>query len=145
LFYHKKHENKVLTVAGWDINTITNNKINYINKKLPRGVEYKECGYIDILGGCCGFLITKNLCPFNNKEIFNLYPTDDKYYVDDIWLSGFITLNNTDIYLIPNYIKSDEIRHINDAINPLCDNQRTNKNIFCIQYFINNYNIWNNL
>lgn len=145
LFYHRQHEDKVLTVAGWDIDVITNKKINYLNKKLPRGIDFKECGFTNILGGCCGFLITKKLCPFNNKEIFNLYPTDDKYYVDDIWISGFITLNNIDIYMIPNFIKNDEIRHINDYINPLCDNQRTNKNIFCIQYFINKYNIWNNL
>ena len=143
LNYHKININKVLTIAGWDIEVISNNYIKTTNKKLPRGIEFKSDGYVDILGGCCGFLITKKLCPFNHKEFFELNPKDDKYYVDDVLISGFLTLNNTDIYIIPNAIFGDEERSINDSINPLYDNTRTQKNITCIQYFKNKYNIWN--
>ena len=135
--------NKVLTIAGWDIERLTNNYIKTYNKKQPRGVEYNNEGYTDILGGCCGFLITKKICPFDYKEIFELNPNDEKYYVDDVFISGFLTLNNTDIYLIPNTIRRDEQRSINDGINRLEDHTRLQKNIKCIQYFKNKYNIWN--
>jgi len=142
LTYRELYPDKVLTVAGWDINLLTKNILNYSGKKLPRGIEYNEFGYIDILGGCCGFSITKKICPFNNDDIFNLLPTDDKYYVDDIWFSGFFTINNIDICLMPNYIKYDETRSINTIISSLYNSTRNNKNVLCIQYFMEKYNIW---
>lgn len=142
LYYHKKNKNKVLTIAGWEIETVTKNHIKTKKRKKPRGKEFKNEGYIDILGGCCGFLITKGLCPFNNKEIFNINHKDVKYYVDDILISGFLTVNNTDIYIIPNKITKEEFRTNNDTINELCDNTRKQKNIKCIEYFKNNYKIW---
>jgi hypothetical protein len=140
--YHKLYADKALTVAGWDIETITNNKYKINNKKQPRGIEYKKCGYSDSIGGCCGFLLNKKMIPFKYKELFNLTPKDAYYYVDDIWISGFLTLNNIDIYLIPNAIFGDEKRHINNSITPLADNTRTSKNIKCVEYFRNTYNIW---
>lgn len=142
LYYHNIYLDKALTIAGWDIETISNNKYIINNKKQPRGIEYIKCGYSDLLGGCCGFLITKKMCPFGYNEIFNLDSTNYCYYVDDIWISGFLTLNNIDIYLIPNSIGGDEMRQINDTITPLADNTRTTKNIKCIEYFRNKYNIW---
>jgi len=142
LFFHEKHRDKVLTVAGWEIKLLTRNKYENSNKKQPRGIEFHKDGYCDILGGCCGFLISKKNCPFINKEIFHLQKEDSNYYVDDIWLSGFITLNNTDIYLVPNSINSDERRHENDRINALADENRYEKNVKCIEFFRDNYNIW---
>lgn len=143
LTYYKRYTDKVLTIAGWDIESLTNNYIKTYNKKQPRGIEYVKEGYINILGGCCGFLISKKNCPFNHKEIFELDNNDEKYYVDDVFISGFLTLNNTDIYIIPNTIHRDENRSINDKIYSLTDNTRMQKNIKCIQYFKNKYNIWN--
>ena len=145
LKFSKNNITKVLTVAGWDIETLTNNKYKTNNKKQPRGIEYSKAGYIDILGGCCGFLLTKKNCPFNYKEIFEINSNDEKYYVDDVFISGFLTLNNIDIYIIPNAIFNDESRHINNNIYPLLTNpsDRLKKNTKCIEYFINKYNIWN--
>tara|TARA_Y100001980_G_C14548606_1_gene329942 strand:- start:373 stop:1137 length:765 start_codon:yes stop_codon:yes gene_type:complete len=145
LKFSKKNITKVLTVAGWDIETLTKNKYKINNKKQPRGIEFAREGYIDILGGCCGFLITKRNCPFNYKEIFETNSNDEKYYVDDVFISGFLTLNNIDIYLIPNAKYNDESRNNNNNIhalsaNPACQLKR---NIKCIEYFINKYNIWN--
>jgi len=142
LEFQQSHPDKVLTVAGWDIETITGGKYKITNKKQPRGVEYKKDGYIDFLGGCCGFLINKRNCPFSHKEIFSLDKNDPKYYVDDIWISGFLTLSNTSIYLIPNAINKDELRQINNSICALADGTRLNKNIACIDFFRNNYDLW---
>jgi hypothetical protein len=142
LDYHKLYPDKALTVAGWDIGTISRDKYVLNNTKQPRGIEYVSCGYINLLGGCCGFLLNKKMCPFNFKELFDLDPKDSKYYVDDIWISGFITLNNIDIYLILNSILMSESSHINDSISCLCDNTRTEKDIKCIEYFRDKYNIW---
>lgn len=144
LHYHNLYNDKVLTVAGWDIETLSNNLYKTNTKKQPRGVEYKSCGYIDVLGGCCGFLLTRKMCPFNNNDLFSLTPLVDFYYVDDVWISGFLKLNNIDIYLIPNSINRDEQRHINDSISPLCDTTRTQKNINCIKYFREMYKIFYN-
>ena len=140
LNYHKIYSDKVLTTAGWDVETLSKYEIQ--NKKQPRGIEYKKCGYSDFLGGCCGFLLSKKMCPFNYNELFDLNPSDDCYYVDDIWLSGFLKLHNIDIYMIPNSIFMDELRHNNDNITPLYDNNRSTKNIKCIEYFRNKYNIF---
>lgn len=143
LDYHSKYKNEVLTVAGWEIEMLTNNLIKTHNKKKPRGIEFKQDGYIDILGGCCGFLMTKKMCPFHYKEIFEVNPNDEIYYVDDILISGFLKLNNVDIRLIPNCIFRDEKRSINDSINPLYDGKRQQKNINSIQYLKDKFHIWN--
>lgn len=142
LTYHKLHMDKVLTVSGWDVETLSDKKYIINDKKQPRGVEFTTEGYIDFVGGCCGYLIPKQKCPFNSKDIFELYPNDDKYYVDDIWISGFLTLNNTEIYLIPNAIYGDELRNQNNNISPLADHTRAIKNLKCIEYFRENYQIW---
>jgi hypothetical protein len=143
LSYHNEYPNKILTGTGWDISEISNNEIFHENVKNPRGRWLHEDGYVNILGGCCGFLLMKCQCPFNYKEIFQLTPQDLKYYVDDVWLSGFLTLNNEDIYMIKNYTLQDEPRNPNDSISALCDANRTHKNIACIKFFIEKYNIWN--
>jgi hypothetical protein len=144
MYYHSVYPEKVLTVAGWDIEFLSNKKYTINNKKMPRGVEFRQCGYTDVLGGCCGFLLTKSMCPFNyHSEIFNLHPSQPYYYVDDVWISGFLTLSNIDIYIVPNAIFMDEMRNINDRICPLYDNTRSYKNTKCIEYFKEKYNIWN--
>jgi len=142
LYFHKIIPLKALTVAGWETETITNNKVAFQNKKSPRGVEFHKPGYIDVLGGCCGFLLTKSMCPFNHDEIFALLPDDAKYYVDDVWFSGFLTVNGTDIYLVPNVTRIDEPRNINNSISGLFDYSRNDKNAFCANYFRDKYNIW---
>jgi hypothetical protein len=140
LNYHKIYPDKTLTVSGWDVETLSQYKTE--NKKQPRGVEFKKCGYSDFLGGCCGFLLNKKMCPFRYDEIFDLNPTEDYYYVDDIWISGFLTLHNTEIYIVPNSIFGDEKRSDNDSISPLYDKTRSTKNMKCIEYFRNKYNIF---
>ena len=140
--YRKEFPDNVLTVAGWEINALTKNKLKYSSSKVPRGIEFRKSGFIDILGGCCGFSLTKKQCPFNRQEIFDLNPADISYYVDDIWFSGFITLNNCDIMLVPNSIQRDEQRNINNNISELASPDRMNQNAKSIQYFIDNYKIW---
>lgn len=79
-----------------------------------------------------------------DKNIFKVDNTNSKYYVDDIWFSGFLTKNNTMIYMING---QDALRHLNDQIDSLTDNQiykRNKSNCECIQYFINTYGIWQN-
>lgn len=143
LNYHKIYSDKALTIAGWDIEKMTNDKYKINNKKQPRGIEFNRCGYVDILGGCCSFLLTKRMCPFNHKTLFDLHPTNDIYYVDDVWFSGYLTVNNIDIYIVPNTIFGDEMRQVNDSITPLYNDTRNEKNIKCIEYFRETYNIWN--
>ena len=141
LHYHKEHPNTVLCGSGCDINRLTNNIVTHnTNKKLPRGNFLIESGYVDILEGCCGFLLNKKLCPFNHNEIFSLNPKDVKYYVDDVWFSGFLTVNNIAIYMIKN--EKDETRSINNDIYQLCDRLRLGKNVECVKYFTEKYNIW---
>ena len=56
----------------------------------------------------------------------------------------FKGVNNIELYLIPNAISGDEKRQTNDRITPLYDNMRTEKNVKCIEYFRDKYNIWKN-
>ena len=136
---NKKINDCALTVAGWEISGITKNTYNYKHILLPRGIEFTREGYIDILGGCCGFAMLKKNCPFNDLKIFKLEPDDPKYYVDDVWISGFLGINNIPIYIIPN---NDAVRSSNDYIFPLYDNTRAEKNIACVKYFRDTYTIW---
>jgi len=133
-------------VAGWEITALTKNKIVYNPpaSASPRGVEFKKSGYIDILGGCCGYLLTKARSPFHDEEIFKLNPKDTNYYVDDIWFSGFFTHHKIPIRQIPNFTERDETRNANNCISELASNNRINQNIECIQYFIDTYAIWKN-
>ena len=83
LTYHAKHTNKVLTVAGWDIELLTINKYTINDKKQPRGIEFKTDGYKDFLGGCCGFLINENGRIKSKKDVYKLLVSNnckiDKY------------------------------------------------------------------
>ena len=142
IYYHKLYPDKALTVAGWEIEDLAKKKFIINNKKQPRGIEFLTCGYIDFIGGCCGFVLNKKMCPFQYEELFDLHPDDNNYWVDDIWISGFLTLSNIDIYIIPNAIFNDEIRSINNQISPLYNDERREKNIKCIEYFRDKYNIW---
>jgi len=142
--HHRRFPNKVLTTVGWSIEIISENKYTHSNKKQPIGIEFKTYGYTDLLAGCCGFLLNKHLVfsLFHCKPVFDLHPSTDYYYVDDIWLSGFLTVCKIDIYIILNSTGRDEPRNINDSIMSLCNVTRHTKNINCIQYFRENYNIW---
>jgi len=140
--YNTIYPDKAMTIAGWEIEVVTDGKVSYPKRKLPRGREFHSCGHIDVLGGCCAFALTKRMCPFNNDEIFKLTKEDPKYYVDDIWLSGFLTLNGTDIYIVPNSTRSDEPRNVNNNINPLCNSNRNKINTICAEYFRVKYNLW---
>jgi hypothetical protein len=142
LYYHTANPSKVLTVAGWGIEDVTDNAVSYQHKNYPRGEGFNTPGYVDVLGGCCGFLLTISMCPFNHDEIYTLTKEDAKYYVDDIWFSGFLTLNGTDIYLVPSATKIDEPRNINNGISGLADSSRIHKNTACANYFRDKYNIW---
>lgn len=142
LNYHNKHKDKALTVSGWDVELLTKNKVKYSNKKQPRGIEFKTSGYIDILGGCNGFLLTKKIVPFNNKNIFKIKSDNPIYYVDDVFISAFLTMNKVDIYSIPNTFGEDAERGPNNTISELWSPERDEKNTKAIKYFRNNYNIW---
>jgi hypothetical protein len=115
---------------------------NRFPKKMPRGIKYEKEGYVDILGACCGFLVTKKQCDtiFEDEAFFN--PFDSHFFVDDVWISGFLTLHNISIYTIPNFTGVEEVRNKNDKISPLYDATRIQKNRDCILYFRNKYDIW---
>ena len=143
LNYHKQYPGAALTVAGWTVDAIINMTWQtYFASKHPRGVDFNTFAQVDILTGCCGVLLTKSICPFNRPEIFEMNPADPKYYFDDIWVSGFLKLNDVVIYIIPNEITSDEQRNENDCIYPFDYERSINKNVMCIEYFRETYGIW---
>lgn len=144
LNYHRKYPDFALTVAAWEVESFVTEG-ERADKKIPRGVPYKEEGYTDILGGCCGFLITKNQCDtlFSKPEFFDmLNPADSKFYVDDVWISGFLTLHNIVIFMIPSTTGVEEERNHNSIISALFDTTRKQKNRDCILFFRNRYDVW---
>jgi glycosyltransferase involved in cell wall biosynthesis len=125
---HKANPRKVYSQARWDISDITNN-------------AYSGGG---VLGGCCGFIIQRRDCPFHFPELFNgLDPKDAKYYVDDVWLSGWITLNGIEILGMPR--KPDAFRTANDRIcelNERKDFPRLKSNTECAAWFYTVLNLY---
>jgi len=136
-----KYPDYAITIAGWEIEKMSS--CSYDKKNLPRGIEYHSDGFIDILGGCCGFavkykFITKNI------DILDINPNDYAFYVDDVWISGHLTNNNVKIWMISN--KGDASRNINNSIDALANiggkYNRNDCNQETIKYFIKKYNIW---
>lgn len=130
---YNKCPDGVYTGIGWTSDGLSMNK--YIRNSIP------PC--IDILAGCCGFLIPRRLCPFNDPDFFITDPADAKYYVDDVWISGFLTKNKINIYLMPCY--KDASRTKNDSISSLTDNKsfpRNNSNILCFDFFAEKYQLY---
>lgn len=63
--------------------------------------------------------------------------------MDDVWISGILTVNKVDIYVVLNSMKRDEMWQINDNIESLSGTQpRFTQNIACIEYFREQYSIW---
>ena len=125
---HKSNPGKVYSQARWDISDITNG-------------SYSDGA---IVGGCCGFIIQRKDCPFNFYDIFfELNSKDSKYYVDDVWLSGWITLNGIEILGMP--AKPDARRTKNDRICELVtrtDFPRTKSNTECAAWFHTHHNLY---
>jgi hypothetical protein len=125
---HKSKPNKVYSQARWDISSITDG-------------AYSDGG---IVGGCCGFIIQRKDCPFHFPDLFTeLNPKDSKYYVDDVWLSGWITLNGIDI--LGMLAKPDARRTQNDRICELVtrtDFPRTKSNTECAAWFHTHHNLF---
>lgn len=118
---HKENPGTVYSQARWDIFDITNG-------------AYAGGG---ILGGCCGFIIQRKDCPFHFPEMKSgINPRDSKFYVDDVWLSGWITVNGIEIRGMPR--KPDARRTANDRIcelNERTDFPRLKSNTECAAWF----------
>ncbi|AVL94957.1 glycosyltransferase [Moumouvirus australiensis] len=131
--------NHSVTNAGWEIETLS--EYSYEKIDLPRGKEYTNSGYVDILGGCCGFaLFYKNI----NGEMLQINKDLLSFYVDDVWISGHLTVSGTKIWMLGN--SPEAKRTNNDTINALSNNNAHRKicNNFTVKYFIDNYDIWKN-
>lgn len=124
-----------VTNAGWDIETLS--PYTYQKTNLPRGIEYKKSGYIDILGGCCGFALLYKIFSSNNEF---LTVDSAAFFVDDVWISGHLAVQNTKIWMLDN--GTDATRTVNDNIDPLANSNRTEYNTLAINYFIKKYKIW---
>lgn len=148
---NKVYPDKILTTIGFTLNEISNNAFPLVNTKSTK-IEFNEDGsikdeylegrYVDMLAGCGGFLLTKQLFPFHTMDMFELDPKDDKYYDDDVWFSGFITVHKRDIYMVPIAYCQDPSKSINNDISPLSGHDRVKRSMAGIRYFIEKYKIW---
>lgn len=135
--------NCAVTNVGWDIEEMSS--FSYMKKDMPRGKNFSHCGYVDILGGCCGFAIKYGYL-LGDKDILQIKPNIPIFFVDDVWISGHLTKNNIKILIVST--KNDAVRNQNNKIQPLAimggTYSRDNCNNEAIKYFIDKYNIWNN-
>jgi len=130
--------------TGWDIDKIS--EYTYTRKSFPRhNYDIITSGFVDVLGGCCGFALYKNQIPIND-EFYNIDKTSPYFLVDDIWISGFLALNNIKIWHIYYDTWKDPIRTNNDLIDALSglkDELKQNIcNKHCIQHFRETYGVW---
>jgi hypothetical protein len=127
LALHQSCPKNVYSQARWDVSDITNG-------------EYNDGG---ILGGCCGFILQRKQCPFEFPGLFLLDRKDPNYYVDDVWLSGWIILKGIDILGMPG--KPDAFRTQNDRICELAartDFPRLKSNTDCAAWFHTHHNLF---
>jgi len=129
-----------VTNAGWEIETLS--QYTYQKTNLPRGIEYQSSGYVDILGGCCGFALYYK--QFIDSDMMNNIDTNSpSYFVDDVWISGHLTINNIKIWILET--GTDAIRSLSSSVDSLAtdNNHRKICNDYAIKYFIDKYHIWN--
>ena len=88
----------------------------FIKELVEKHYEIPECvictrsqdypidydGYCKIFCGEGGVLFTNNTIP-RHQKLFNLNSKKPEYYVDDVWLSGFVNVNKTPIYKIKGF------------------------------------------
>nr|AEX62595.1 glycosyl transferase sugar-binding domain protein [Moumouvirus Monve] len=129
--------NHSITNAGWEIETLS--EYSYEKKDLPRGKEYLNSGYIDILGGCCGFAL---FYKYINNEMLNIDKDSPSFYVDDVWISGHLAVSGIKIWMLGS--SPEAKRTNNDLISALSNDNQHRKlcNNYTVKYFIDKYEIW---
>lgn len=99
-------------------------------------------GYVDILEGWGGVLVKSH---FFRDGVFNI--PDILWLVDDIWLSGHLTLNSVPIWLtadgaIRTKATSKKVKQVALRNTVYKDHDRNAANQACVEYFRNHFNIW---
>lgn len=79
------YQNCAVANVGWDLEELsgfTFPKINY-----PHGINFQKEGFVDILGGCCGFAVRYSYLS-SECDILDINPNIHHFFVDDVWISG---------------------------------------------------------
>ena len=127
----------VKTEAGWEIEQLSS--FSYRKKLLPRGKEYAAWGYVDCLGGCCGFSLRNRNLDANLRNV-----PDESFFVDDIFFSAYFARKGIPIEVLAG--GKDQRRTPADRVSPLVGpntgDRRLKQNEQAVQFFRENWNIW---
>ena len=136
-----KHSNYCITNAGWEIEALSSYR--YVKTDYPRGKEYDIEGFIDVLGGCCGFALKYKMVS-DKKDMMEVDMNSKIFLVDDVWISGHLTKNGVKIWLQKSVDAPRNINITNALCNLVGENSRQVCNEIAIKYFIDKYHIWEN-
>lgn len=137
-FYRRKCKD-ALTIFGWSINK----NLNIIRgvKTFPRYFGIKK---VDLLAGYSSFLVTPEMFP---PGIFDYSKAPKEcIYVDDVWISGWLTVNKINIYSLGCNHNNISLSDINNAVfsNALSStiNATEHNNNVAIKWFHTVHGIW---
>lgn len=107
----------------------------------PHRVHFSRGGYVDLLHGFGGVVVRPEFFVAADSRI-----PDHMWAVDDIWLSGILTIRNIPIYVPGGIVRPKH--HAAANSNPLSGTvnhglNRDEANIEGIKYFQDKHNIWN--
>lgn len=123
----KKMPNAAIGYRG----RVLTDKLDYNSSKLFFGAPSRTPLKVDILTGTWGVLYKVK---FFGKDIFNQKTINRNFFVDDIWITGNLSKNNIERFVIKNIgVKLIQEIHEIDALWSL--NKLNNNNNKMLQYF----------
>lgn len=140
--YHQRCEQDALTTFGWSIDKNLN-----IIKSPSNFLRFDRINnpyYIDLLGGSPSFLVTPRMFP---SDIFDFDKAPEEcMWVDDILISGWLTVNKIRIYSLGFTYKNIPILDIYNmdpsvALSTTKNLSQINENIV-IKWFHDMHGIW---
>jgi len=113
-----------------------------LGRKLAKPMRswlFARDGYVDIMEGCGGVLVTPDMF---DDAAFDI--PDKVWTVDDIWLSGMLARKNIPIWTNSLVRMPNEQAEVNDALYTAVIEglDRTEANLACVRYLQDQFGIW---
>ena len=134
--FYERGEKEALTIYGFRVDENMELKEENFICRMPPPARYRNARYVDIVAGHDSFIVT--------PEMFdkNIYDYDSAprecVWVDDVWISGWLSYNNVDIYAIGLVNGAVPISNVLTQDTPsLCygKNSTNTNNKVCLKWF----------
>jgi hypothetical protein len=138
--FYQRNCKDALTIFGWMVDKNSNSL-----RKFSKFKQYLHVSKVDLLGGYSSFVVTPKMFP---PDIFDYEQAPKEcIWVDDIWISGWLAVNNVNIYCLGYSYNNIPISNVNNSDSSMAlsstKNLSSNNENITVKWFQTNKNIWN--